>query len=238
MGFGRMQYPCTPDVNIPTAFSTLLIDPPVPSLRNGGYMEDLESRYQSCRVSGIVDFCEQAHLVSAGERERWDTNMGESGDLEIQLALNRMLLGFAALWHNVKMQKLVGIDRRYPFARVAWAVLSLRYEFLSIWRLARGNLFLRIKGSELKEMRPDMFKQFSRSRSRNPSPTKWPRLQALNEDVGVFIAAELGWGDEAGDEAGNDLEDKEQQLYGADDDSGPYQSGRKRSRNPVPLLPP
>ena len=99
-----------------------------------------------CRVSGIVDFCEQVHLVSAGEREQWDTNMGESSDLEIQLALNGMLLGvdlhrsfdagtwvpmvkedgrlivymvwtadvlnqFAALRHNVKMQKLVGIDR-------------------------------------------------------------------------------------------------------------------------------
>ena len=56
-------------------------------------MEDLESRDQSCRVSGIVVFCEQAHLVPAGERERWDTNMGESSDLEIQLALNGMLLG-------------------------------------------------------------------------------------------------------------------------------------------------
>ena len=87
-------------------------------------------------------------------------------------------------------------------------------------------------------MMPDTFEQFSRSRSRNLSPTKWPRLQALKEDAGVFIAAELGWGDEAGNEAGNDLEDKEQQLYGADDDSGPYQPGRKRLRNPVLLPPP
>lgn len=119
-----------------------------------------------------------------------------------------------------------------------WAVLSLRHEFLSMWRLARDNLFLRIKGSKLKEMTPDMFKQFSRSQPRNPSPTKWPRLQALKEDAGVFISAELSWGDEAGDEAGNDLEDKEQQLYGADDDAGSYQRGRKRLRNPVTLPPP
>lgn len=124
---------------------------------------------------------------------------------------------FAALWHNIKMQKLVGIDRRCLFARVAWAVLSLHHEFLSIRRLASDNLLVRMKGGELKEMAPEMFKQFSRSRSRNPSPTKRPRLQALEEDAGVIIAAELGWGNETGDEAGNDLEDKEQQHYGADD---------------------
>lgn len=35
---------------------------------------------------------EQAHLVLAGEREWWDTNMGKSSDLEIQSALNGMLL--------------------------------------------------------------------------------------------------------------------------------------------------
>lgn len=87
-----MQYPRTSDADLPTAFSTLLINPPLPSLRNGGYMEDLESRDQSCLVSGIVDFCEQAHLVSAGERKQWDTNMGESSDLEIHWALNGMLL--------------------------------------------------------------------------------------------------------------------------------------------------
>jgi len=199
--------------------------------------------------------------------------MGESSDLEIQSALNGMLLRadlhrsldagtwvpmvkeggrlvvyvvrtadvsnqFAALWHNVEMQKLVGIDRRCLFARVAWAVLSLHHEFLSIRRLASDNLLVRMKGGELKEMAPEMFKQFSRSRSRNPSPTKRPRLQALEEDAGVIIAAELGWGDETGDEAGNDLEDKEQQHYGADDGSGPYQRGRKRLRSPAPLPPP
>jgi hypothetical protein len=43
------------------------------------------------------------------------------------------------------------------------------------------------------------------SQSRNPSPTKRRRLQALEEDDGVIIAVELGRGGEAGDEAGNDL---------------------------------
>lgn len=238
-------------------------------------MEDLKGRDQSCRVSGIIDFCEQAHLVPAGEREWWDSNIGESCDLEIQPALNEMLLRadlhrsfdagtwvpmvreggrlvvyvvrtadvsnqFAALWHNMEMQKLVGVDRRCLFARVAWTVLSLHHEFLAIRRLASDNLLVRMKGGELKEMAPEVFKQFSRSRSRKPSPTKRPRLQGLEEDDGVIVAAELGWGDEAGDEAGdkagNDVKkDKEQQLYGADDDSVPYQRGRKRLRTPVPL---
>jgi hypothetical protein len=83
----------------------------------------------------------------------------------------------------------------------------------------------------MKETAPEMFKQFSRSLLRNPSPTKPPRLQAIEDDDGVIIAAELGWGDEANDKVGNGLkEDKEQQLYSADDDSGPYQRGRKRLR--------
>ncbi|KAL8876291.1 MAG: hypothetical protein Q9198_005488 [Flavoplaca austrocitrina] len=72
------------DADLPCAFSTLTIDPPPPSLRNGGYMEDVKGRDQSCRASGIIDICEQAHLVPAGEREWWDSNIGESSDLEIQ----------------------------------------------------------------------------------------------------------------------------------------------------------
>ncbi|KAF2461866.1 hypothetical protein BDY21DRAFT_359903 [Lineolata rhizophorae] len=260
------------DTDLPSSFSSLPIDPPPPSLRNGGYMEDLEGRDQSCRVSGVIDFCEQAHLVPAGEREWWDINMGKSSDLEIQSALNGILLRadlhrsfdvgtwvpmvkegsqlvvyvvrtadvsnqFAALWHDVEMQKLVGIDRRCLFARVAWVVLSLHHEFLSIRRLARDNLLVRMKGGELKEMAPEAFQQFSRSQLRNPSPTKRPRLQAVEEDDGVIVATELGWGDEAGDEASDDLmEDKEQQLFSADDDSDPYKRGRKRVRSPAPLL--
>jgi hypothetical protein len=52
---------------------------------------------------------------------------------------------------------------------------------------------------ELKEMAPNVFKQFSRSRSRNPSPTKRPRLQGLQEVGGVIVAVELGWVDDGDD---------------------------------------
>jgi hypothetical protein len=241
-------------------------------------MEDLNDRDQSCRALGIIDFCEQAHLVPASEREWWDSNMSESSDLEIQSALNGILLRvdlhrsfdtgtwvpmvteggrlvmyvvrtadvsnqFVELWHTTEMQKLVGVDRRCLFARVAWAVLSLHHEFLAIRRLARDNLLVRMKGGELKEIAPEVFKQFSRSRSKNPSPTKRPRLQALIEDGGVIVAAELRCGDEVdddvGDEAGNVLtENKEQQRYDADDDSAPYQRGRKRLRSPAVFPPP
>jgi len=259
---------------LPSIFSSVLIDPPPPSLRNGGYMEDLKGRDQSCRVSGIIDFCEQAHLVPAGEREWWDSNIGESSDLEIESALNGMLLRadlhrsfdtgtwipmvreggrlvvyvvrtadvsnqFAALWHNMEMQKLVGVDRRCLFARVAWAVLSLHHEFLAIRRLANDNLLVRMKDGELKEMAPEVFKQFSRSRSRNPSPTKRPRLQGLEEEGGVVITAELDFGDGAGDDfgdvVGNDVwGSKEQLLYDVDDEPVLHLRGRKRFRTPAP----
>ena len=269
--------PPSTDADLPFAFSTLPIDPPPPSLRNGGYMEDVKGRDQSCRASGIIDFCEQAHLVPASEMEWWDSNIGESSDLEIQSALNGILLRvdmhrsfdtgtwvpmvteegrlvmyvvrtayvsnqFVELWHTTEMQKLIGVDRRCLFARVAWAVLSLYHEFLAIRRLARDNLLVRMKGGELKEMAPDVFKQFSRSRSRNPSPTRRPRLQVPDEDSGVVVAAELRWGDESnddgGDEAENNLEDKEQQRYDAENDSAPDQRGRKRLRSPAPFPPP
>jgi hypothetical protein len=47
---------------------------------------------------------------------------------------------------------------------------------------------------------------------------------------------ELDWEDEAGDKAGNDLdEEKEQQIYGADDDLISYQRGRERLQSPVLL---
>jgi hypothetical protein len=242
-------------------------------------MEDLKGRDQSCRVSGIIDFCEQAHLVPAGEREWWDFNIGESSDLEIESALNGMLLRadlhrsfdtgtwipmireggrlvvyvvrtadvsnqFAALWHNMEMQKLVGVDRRCLFARVAWAVLSLHHEFLAIRRLANDNLLVRMKDGELKEMAPAVFKQFSRSRSRNPSPTKRPRLQGLEEEGGVVITAELDFGDDAGNDAEDDFGDvvgndvwggQGQQIYDVDDEPVLYLRGRKRLRTPAPL---
>jgi hypothetical protein len=40
----------------PFAFSILPIEPPLPVIRNGGYMNDLKGRHLSCRVSGKVDF--------------------------------------------------------------------------------------------------------------------------------------------------------------------------------------
>jgi hypothetical protein len=96
---------------------------------------------------------------------------GADGDMSNQ---------FAELRHTTEMQKLVGIDRRYLFARVARAVLLLHHEFLGTRRLANVTLLVRMKGGELKvkEIVPKVFKQFSRSRSRKPSPTKRPRSRA------------------------------------------------------------
>ncbi|KAF2174834.1 hypothetical protein K469DRAFT_704086 [Zopfia rhizophila CBS 207.26] len=154
----------------------------------------------------------RADLHRSFDAGTWVPMVKEGGRLVVYVVWTADVSNqFAALWHNVEMQKLVGIDRRCLFARVAWAVLSLHHEFLSIRRLASDNLLARMKGGELKEMAPEMFKQFSRSRLRNLSPTKRPRLQALEEDDGVIITAELGWGNEAGDEIGSNLkEDKEQ----------------------------
>lgn len=124
--------------------------------------------------------------------------MGESSDVEIESALNGILLRvelhrsfdsgtlvpmagkegrlfvyvvrttevsnqFAALWHNVKMQQLVGVDWRCLFARVAWPVLSLHYDFLRSRWLADDKLLVRVEGGELKEIAPEKFKHFSRS---------------------------------------------------------------------------
>ena len=52
-------------------------------------MLDIKARDVSCRVSGIVDFCEQAHLVPASEVDWWHFNMGGQ---RIQSALNGILL--------------------------------------------------------------------------------------------------------------------------------------------------
>lgn len=226
-------------------------------------MEDLKARDQSCRVSGIIDFSEQAHLVPAKEKEWWDNNMGESSDLEIESALNGILLRadlhrsfdsgtwvpmagkegrlfvyvvrtteisnqFAALWHNVEMQQLVGVDRRCLFTRITWAVLSLHYEFLCSRRLAEDNLLVRLKDRELKEMAPEAFKQFSRLRSRNPSPTNRQRLQGLEEDCGVIVSADLRWDSPPSDENYDERMEKRQQTD--DEKSVVFQRGRKRFR--------
>jgi len=209
-------------------------------------MDDLKSRDSSCRVSGVIDNCDQAHLVPASEREWWDLNM-RGNQLGIQSALNGILMRsdlhrsfdtgawvpmvkegdrlvvyvlrpteasnqFIALWHNREMQQLVGVDRRCLFARVAWAVLSMHHEFLTLRRLAKDNLLVRTKDGELKEMPPKVFEAYSRPRSKNPSPTKRPRLQSSEEE-------------------NDEDEDIEQPLYEPDDDSIPCTRGRKRVRS-------
>ena len=242
-------------------------------------MEDVKGRDKSCRLSAIIDGCDQVHLVPASEREWWDLNMSESSDLQIESALNGILLRtdlhrlfdtgtwvpmamegkqlvayvvrtadvsnqFVELWHLREMQNLVGVDRRCLFARVAWATLSLHHEFLAIRRLASENLLVRMKNGELKEMAPEVFKEYSRSRSRHPSPTKRPRLQALEEDAGVVVAVQLRWdnkvdgneGGKARDDWEDENQDNKQYCYDADDGSALYQRGRKRLRSPEPSL--
>ena len=209
---------CLPNSNadLPVDFLNIPIDDPPPTLSNRGYMEDVKGRDKSCRLSGVIDGCDQTHLVPAIEREWWDFNISESSDLQIESALNGILLRtdlhrlfdagtwvpmamesrqlvayvvrttnvsnqFIELWHRTEMQNLVGVDRRCLFARVAWAVLSLHHGFLAIRRLASENLLVRMKNGELKEVAPEVFKQYSRSRSRNPSPTKRLRLRRIVE---------------------------------------------------------
>jgi hypothetical protein len=193
-----------------------------------------------------------------------DNNLGETSDLEIESALNGILMRtdlhrlfdagtwvpmvvqdgrllmyvvrttevsnqFAELWHNVEMQQLVGVDRRCLFARVAWVVLSLHFDFLRGRRLAEDNLLVRGKDGFLKEMTPEAFKQFSRSRSRNPSPTKRQRVQGLEENGGVIVGADLGCcgqiGNDECEETTTDVRKNKRQFY-ADE----FQRGRKRFR--------
>jgi len=239
-------------------------------------MEDFRDRDKSCRLSAIVDGCDQAYLIPPSEREWWDINMGESSDLQIESALNGILLRtdlhqlfnagtwvpmaiegqqlvayvvrtaevsnqFAELWHCTEMQSLVGVDRRCLFARVAWAVLSLHYEFLTARRLASENLLVRSRNGELKEIAPKVFEQFLQAQSGTQSPKKQPRLQILKEDKGVIVAAKIYWNNEEendGDsEAGDSNKDGRrggfQNCYDIDDDSTLDQRGRKRLRSPA-----
>jgi len=230
------------DADLPVHFLDLSIDEPPPGLPNGGYMDDIKGRDDSCRLSAIFDGCDQAHLVPAIEREWWAFNMGTSG-IQIESALNGILLRsdlhrsfdagtwvpmaiesrrlvayvvrgdnvsnqFAELWHCTEMQTLVGVDRRCLFARVAWAVLSLLHEFLATWGLARENLLVRMKDGEQKEVAPEVFQQLWRSRSKNPSPTKRPRLRAFEENDGVIIDAQLFSDDETDDDDSEASSDK------------------------------
>ena len=51
-------------------------------------MNDLQIRDGSCRVTGLYDCCEQAHLVPATERDWWDKNMTGTSGFEIESAKN------------------------------------------------------------------------------------------------------------------------------------------------------
>lgn len=55
-------------------------------------MDDVKSRDKSCRVSAVIDFCDQAHLVPAAEREWWDFNVPYESNMDIEAAENGILL--------------------------------------------------------------------------------------------------------------------------------------------------
>lgn len=55
-------------------------------------MDDLKFRDVSCRVTGVYDCCEQAHLVPASARDWWDRNMADISGFEIESAQNGILL--------------------------------------------------------------------------------------------------------------------------------------------------
>jgi len=88
-----------------------------------------------------------------------------------------------------------------------------------------------MKDGELKEVAPEVFEQWSCSWSRKPSPTKRPRLQGLEEEGGVIVAAEVQWSDQIGDEE----DDEEDLSASSENDTTIYRRGRKRLRSPLPL---
>jgi hypothetical protein len=77
--------------DLPIAFAKLPIGP-VPDFLSGegGFMKDLKTRDNSCRLSGVKDFCEAAHLVPNNEKEWWASNM--KFEFDIQSAFNGILL--------------------------------------------------------------------------------------------------------------------------------------------------
>jgi HNH endonuclease len=91
---------------------------------------------------------------------------------------------FAPLWHNVTMQPLIGVDRRCLFARVAWTVLSLHYEFLRSRARAKDTTLVRFAIDDATEMPPKWFNRYSRSKTRYPTPGIRPRVEALIERDG------------------------------------------------------
>jgi hypothetical protein len=203
-------------------------------------MEDVNARDQSCRVSAIMDGCEQAHLVPAKETEWWDANVScsssDSNEVEINSALNGVLLRadlhqsmdaagwvpmaidgdrlvvyvlqtravstqFAELWHNVELQKLMGVDKRFLFARVAWAVLLLNHRFLTKRQFDRESLLVRWGDGTLNEVPPKAFRKISRPGVTHATPATRPKWHGLVEDDnGVIVDANVDWSDEEDDD--------------------------------------
>jgi hypothetical protein len=219
-------------------------------------MADLRLRDLSCRVTGVHDACEQAHLIPASARDWWDRNMANISAFEMESARNGLLLRmdlhrlfdlgawvpmvkenkmvvhvlrnsdisnqFIQLFHNREMQELIGVSKTCLFSRIAYSVLPLLSDFLSARRLAKENTLFKI-GGEVKEWTPDACKSFKpKARSRNPSPTKRPRLQQIEED-GLVVAALWHKDDVEDDEYSEDNGDME--------DEGGLPRGRKRRRS-------
>ena len=246
------------DSALPSAFASFTIPPPPSSLRNGVYMSDVKFRDASCRVTGVYDGCEQAHLVPASARDWWDGNMAGISSFEIESAQNGILLRvdlhrlfdlgawvpmikeskivvhvlrnsdisnqFIEIFHNREMQEFIGIDKKCLFARIAWSLLPMLSDFLSGRRLAKENTLFKI-GDETKEWTPDACKLFKiKPRSRNPSPTKRPRLEQVEEN-GLVVDA-LWHEDEETEDENHDNATIVDSVY--NDDSP---RGRKRLRS-------
>ncbi len=88
--WNEWRLPATED-DLPIAFAKLPVGP-IPDLPSGdgGFMKDLKARDNSCRLSGVKDFCEAAHLVPFKEKDWWTSNM--ETEFDIQSALNGILL--------------------------------------------------------------------------------------------------------------------------------------------------
>jgi hypothetical protein len=90
---------------------------------------------------------------------------------------------FIQIFHNQEMQELIGIDKKCLFARIAYSIFSLLFDFLASRRLASDNTLFKF-GDEIAEWSPDACKKNfePKSRSRNPSPTKRPRVDRDDGD--------------------------------------------------------
>ncbi|KAF2453892.1 hypothetical protein BDY21DRAFT_354436 [Lineolata rhizophorae] len=78
--------------SLPSGFASFQIPDAPPYLGNGGFMDDLQRRDVSCRVTGVYDGCEQAHLVPASDQDWWYKNVAGTSGFEIESALNGIFL--------------------------------------------------------------------------------------------------------------------------------------------------